>query len=507
MRKLSILLLLLGLYVSSSAQIYVVDALRFMQSEVVGTARTMGAAGAFSAVGGDPGAAYYNPATLGMMRGSQAFITPAMRIGTESFNYLTNNGKSTNVAFPFGYSGAVVSSTTIDGWRDFKSRKNYALTFGRVANFNQQRAFNGLNPNTSITYQYVDEFNAVGADQANAILNNPNINPYNEFSFEAVLAWLGYLANYDSSFGQFFSPVDAPVFQNGQYKTSGGIYEIGFTSSGTYMNERLYLGFGLAVPILNFSSTTTFTEDDYQDGNLSFDQMNLVTDYTTSGAGFNFKLGILYRPMSLFRVGAYIHSPSFFGLNESYQSRMTSRVNLPEAPQDAFANESPEQQFNYSFNTPWKFGVSTAFFIKKIAFISADYEMQDFGSGKYSFGQGFQSFNQVINDQMRQTYRFNHMIRLGAEAAYKKMRFRGGVIYQTSPLDKSIGVQKQGDQSKLTFTTGFGLSWKKFGLDFAYLVTRWDEFYQPYTVVFLDAPTATFSHINRTIAITATVKF
>lgn len=507
MKKIISITLLIGLsFASLKAQIYAVDALRLSYTQLEGTARTLGTGGAFSAVGGDPGALNYNPASLGMMRGSQLFLSPEIRLNKETFNYNNNTGGTNEFSVPWGYSGLVISSNSIDEWKKGDERRtNYAFTFSRAANFNQARSFTALNNDNSITYQYIDEFNQSPQLSQN-LLTNPNVNPFNEFSFESVLSWQSYLANYDTSFQQFFSPVDAPVTQSGHYTTSGGIYNLSFYTASHTKDEKLYYGIGATIPIVRFKSETYFQEDDFQDGNTQFDQMTVTTDYTTQGAGFRILGGLIYRPVSFARVSFYVHSGDFLGLSESYQSRMTSRVDLAEAPQNAFAVESPTQEFSYSFRTPWRFGFGTAFFIKKKGFVSIDYELSNMGSGKYDFGNGFESFNANINDQIDDLYRFNHHLKLGTEFALKAFRLRGGMAYQTSPFSKSL-VSKDGDMARLTFTAGLGYVVKKFSFDLAYVVTRSDEFYQPYSIIFGNAPFATFDYVDRRIALTVSARF
>ncbi|SDY76054.1 hypothetical protein [Hymenobacter psychrophilus] len=58
---------------------YQADALRFSQSQPVGTARTLGLGGATAAVGGDYGSVLVNPAGLGMFQRSEFSFSPGFR--------------------------------------------------------------------------------------------------------------------------------------------------------------------------------------------------------------------------------------------------------------------------------------------------------------------------------------------------------------------------------------------------------------------------------------------
>jgi long-subunit fatty acid transport protein len=136
-----------------------------------------------------------------------------------------------------------------------------------------------------------------------------------------------------------------------------------------------------------------------------------------------------------------------------------------------------------------------------------DYEFADFGSAQYDFGANFGNFNDQVNGPIQETYRFNHQLRLGTEFAIKSFRVRGGMAFQTSPFSKQFDLPSQGDLMRLTFSAGLGYVWKKFNVDLAYITTRSDEFYQPYSIVFGQAPFATLSYVERRIVLTAALKF
>ena len=64
------------------------DAFRYMSPGPTGTARSMGLAGAFSAVGADFSAGTLNLAGLALYRKSEFMLTPAMRIISNKSTYL-----------------------------------------------------------------------------------------------------------------------------------------------------------------------------------------------------------------------------------------------------------------------------------------------------------------------------------------------------------------------------------------------------------------------------------
>ena len=189
--KYSIFFLLMATGFISQGQSFV-DALRYSNFDVIGTARTVGVGGALSALGTDFGVLSTNPAGIALNRRSEFVITPAL-ISNNVESTLTNgsNGPITEtdgqvVINNFGL--LIHSKPRSRVW----TTMNLGIGFNKVVDFNRSTFFEGRSTG-SITDRFVelanangglDEFETGVAADAFAIylLDDPNDNDYhNDF--------------------------------------------------------------------------------------------------------------------------------------------------------------------------------------------------------------------------------------------------------------------------------------------------------------------------------------
>jgi long-subunit fatty acid transport protein len=96
--------------------------------------------------------------------------------------------------------------------------------------------------------------------------------------------------------------------------------------------------------------------------------MTLKNTLSTSGAGANVNVGIIAVPVDFIRLGASIHTPMFYTmqqLNYSTLDFVTGFSGSTQTPTDNYVD--------YQLQTPLQFNVSTAFILDKKGFISAEY--------------------------------------------------------------------------------------------------------------------------------------
>ena len=71
-----------------------IDALRFSQSSIYGTGRSLGLGGAASAMGADLSAASLNPAGLGLYRQGEMVFTPSLRLINTNADFLGESSQA-----------------------------------------------------------------------------------------------------------------------------------------------------------------------------------------------------------------------------------------------------------------------------------------------------------------------------------------------------------------------------------------------------------------------------
>ena len=398
MQKLLFTFLSVSLFYYSNAQTEI-DALRYSKSDIVGTARFSAMAGAYGALGADFTTLSYNPAGIGFYQFNELTVTPSFgnMIATSYFGGGRNEDEKYHANLSnFGY--VVSSPKSGNEWK----RLNLAFGYNRTANYKKRIFISGENSNTSM----IDNF-VVNA-QGNTI---GNLN-----SFTELLAWNTYLfdpldtidnVNYISNLNSSLSKKQEKVINS---NGSSGEYVF---SVGTSYEDRIYLGATIGMPSINYYEKSTYTESEFSDTAAHLQSFDYSEELTTTGRGFNIKLGVIARLNDWIRVGGTLHSPTFYDMEDEYSTAITAVWN------DTLGTKydsSPFGYFNYELKTPWKAIGSVAINIKKQGLITADIEMIDYSSAKFnSDTYKFTDENKLIND----TYTKAINIRLGGELKYK----------------------------------------------------------------------------------------
>jgi hypothetical protein len=419
------------------------DALRFSQTEPLGTARFTSMSGAFGALGGDISTASFNPAGLAVFRRSEITITPGFFIGNTSALFRDNLNENSRNNFAFGNIGLI--GTTIlseegGGWIS----TSYAVGYNRLSNFNNQFIFSGTNRESSLLDVFTDQANRGNFD-----------------AFGSDLAIRGNLIFFDSLANRYVSDIPQGgqgINQRRSLATSGGMGETFFSFAGNYDN-RVYLGATLGIANIRFNSVSNHFEQTLPDTANILNNYTYIEEYSTRGNGFNLKLGALFRVNDWFRVGAAIHTPTYFGLNDTYSSRINSQFKVPFT--DLNQDVSSGGNFRYNLSTPFRASTSLGFIIAKQALIGIDYQYSDFSSAR--FGGNDPGFIQSQNAQISSNLAATHNIRLGGEYRFDPFALRAGYSHTTNPYADNIN---RGDIN--SFSLGFGIREDFYFIDLAF---------------------------------------
>jgi len=208
----------------------------------------------------------------------------------------------------------------------------------------------------------------------------------------------------------------------------------------------------------------------------------LVNRLDTKGTGYNFKLGVIVKPVNELRLGFAFHTPTYYDMRDLY-STVSSFEYLPDNAASFSDGAHCGDQWNeyrYRINTPWRFMGGIAGVIGKSAIVSVDYEYTGYNTMRIKYDNGNEDISSTndINDYFRAA----HKVSVGAE--YKvtpSFALRAGYSYQTSPVKKdyedgvlevntvSTNPSYQFDRTTQYITCGFGYKYKSFYLDMAYV--------------------------------------
>ncbi len=425
-----------------------VDAFRFSEMFYGGTARSMAMGNAFGALGADLSTASTNPAGLGVFKHANFAIAPSFDLSSTNSTFSGSNNYSDDLSFFLNNLGIAFGFNNNNS--EIK-RVNIAIGYNRYNNFNNNYNIGGINDKGSMLDAFM--FDANGFTNENLDL------------FSTDLAWDTWLINdygqeYDNVLWKASNPPKYGQDVSKIIQTSGGAGETFFSSALNY-NDILYFGGTLGLQYFNYTSNSTYTESNFVDNDSlkSFSYQETVVD---DGTGVNFKFGVLVRPADFIRIGAAIHSPTFFNITDEYETSMTSFWNYPygENQEFSYQKDSPHNTFKYRISTPMRLLGNLGFVIKNVALIGIDYEYVDYSSMRMS-ANDYMFTNE--NKAIKETFRSVHNLKAGAEVRLGLFSLRGGYAYWGNPYKNNV----QYDFSQIS--GGVGFSRNNFFLDIAYI--------------------------------------
>lgn len=438
------------------------EAFTFSQADYLGTARFMGAGGAFGATGGDFSAVTTNPASIGLYKRHEVSFTPmGLLFGYSDSRYYSTNGTAKNFKYTVPECGIVLANTIHQesGWKAWQ----FGFGYNRIMDFNS-------------SYRAHAQVNGCLGD---VIAGHANGTNYNNLYGDASLAWLGWMIDTIPGYqNQYWSLYNGETIdQKATVVRSGGINEMTLTVGGNY-NDKLFVGATLGFPFLDFKEKTTYTElpaESDEIGNVS--RYTLYTLQKNSGTGVNLKLGIIYQPADFVRIGVSFHTPTYYWKIKDYLYRelSTDYLNIPNLQNSVF---SYENQNKFSLTTPLKFNVSTSFLINKRAFIAAEYEFMNYGMASlYDDNYDYIRENDIIHEK----YGASHNIRVGAEVNLTQgFALRAGYRLKTSPYKLN---ETPYNNTAHFISAGLGFRSKFFFFDVAYMLRMCKDSYWLYDPV------------------------
>ncbi len=496
------------------------EAYNFSNTTVQGTARSMGIGNALGSVGGDFSSLGVNPAGLGVYRSSELTFTPSLRMNSASADYTGTNTMDNNSHFNINSFGIVLTHAAKGRRAEHKNWKavSFAIGMNRLADFNREYVYQGKNNTSSASQAFESDANQ---NPGNAGSSTPN-------SSLGYIGYASYLLNQNPTTGQFYStvPFAGGVSQMKSVSESGGIDEYSISLGGNY-KEKLMLGISIGIPNVNYhryySYQETLSNDNTANNPYGFTSFNYNQAVDITGTGVNAKIGAIYKISNSFRIGAAFHSPTYYSLSDYSSPGITTVHNDSMVVLSGDNGYLPQNQFDYNLTTPWKAVLSATFIMKKLGFITADYEYVDYASMRYSYPTGFEAEQTSMNQEIRKSYQGVSNFRLGAEGRITKVfMVRLGAGYYGN------AYTAYGEANNLNYTTqridlnaGLGFHFRHFFTDLGFVHSMYQGFQQPYSIVYNNGagtnyvtsgpqatvPQAKIDYALNNIALTLGVKF
>ena len=248
---------------------------------------------------------------------------------------------------------------------------------------------------------------------------------------------------------------------------------------GANFNHQVYVGATLGLQDLYYNESSTYSEDG------EFGYFDYYSSTKTRGYGYNLKLGAIYRPIPALRLGAALHTPTFFVLNEDFSSVMKSNLqNVSVEANGAHSAETPLGSYEYKMDTPMRAIGSLAYQFGKMGMVSFDYEYVDYSAMKLRNKlQDGTSFS-VDNTDIKTIYQSVSNLRIGAEVKpTEAVSLRAGYELFGNPYKSVAFNQSQAnkDYSYNTINAGIGYRVDNITLDVSYTLgsrTNYNYIYQ-----------------------------
>jgi hypothetical protein len=432
----------------------------------------MSMGGAFTALGGDISSLSQNPAGLGVFRSSEITITPQLEYFKS--NSLFNGTSSNDFLYNFNLGqGGIVANIIKNESESGLITLNFGYSFSRTNNLTQTIVINGTSNSSSLADYWVDEADGLTKDQLSILNNN---------ALDAYLAWGTYvidsLSGSDNSYGTIYSNYgDNPPSVYGQnmkrvITNTGYTGEHAISIGGNYSN-KLFFGATLGITTLSYESRYEHSESTDITYPSNFKDFDYTFYYRDNGTGFNLKLGAIYKPIEILRLGFAFHSPTVYRINEYLYDNISTHIYG-----DNYTASNTATTFSYGTTTPFRVLTGAALQIKKIALLSIDYEFVDYSAAKF-FGIGDNNFDYTkTNELIKNSLGMSNNIRLGAEVRLSNIYFRGGYGYYGKAWKSG---QNNANQSYNSISCGIGFREKNIFADFGFSTMANKDNYILYT--------------------------
>lgn len=455
MKRIFVILILTLTILKVNAQ-NEIDALRYSQNFYAGTARFAGMGGAFGALGSDFSTLSINPAGIGLFKTSEFTFTPSFYIAntSSSFNGSVNDDNKYN--FNLGNIGFVYDFykrgkfAEGNGWKDIQ----FGFGINRLNNYNNRMIIDGFSANSTMMNQYIDWAKGYKPADLNV--------------FDTQLAYQTYLINPTGDSTQYDSPVKGNVTQRKTLSASGSTNEFVITLGGNY-SDKFYLGATIGFPFIKYSEQSTYREFNQDSSVHNFNSFTVNDDLTTSGAGINVKLGMIYRPNNFVRLGVALHTPTYY---YSMQDQWSRKISSDMGVDGKYSTDPSQGTFDYQITTPMRMIGSLAFLIGDMGLVSADYEFVDYSDARLR-ADNEEFFNQ--NEKIQEKYTSTANIRVGTEWRLNPVTLRAGYGIYGSPFKTTIN-----DGKRTVYSFGLGFKEKQYYIDFAYSYAQQKEDYYFY---------------------------
>jgi len=427
-------------------------------SDLSGSARYIGMAGAFGALGGDLTSISDNPAASSVFLNTEIGGSVNFQGRENKGNYFRTLQTTEDENFYFDQFGGVFVFNNTDPENPW-TRISAGFNINRVATFDQNAGINGINSSGIADYfLYYADGVPFGDIQLYDDENIEDVYRYlgDEVGYGFQQAFLGYQAyiidpySFDDAERSYFSNVDSNQVRHDLDLSNRGFHrKTSFNFSALYQNV-LHLGVNVNSHRIEFINDQDLFEGDHDLDSFVHD-INFNNSLISIGKGFSMQFGAILKLKNL-RLGASYDSPQWIDLQDETKQNLSayrfedgSEIQEIVDPYEITNTFAP-----YRLKIPSKINLSFAYIFNERGLISFDYSTQDLSNSSLSQSGG-SDFLDNLNAAVNTSFNAVNTIKIGGEYRIKDLSLRGGYFYRT----KNQSLVSNDDQA---FTLGIGLN-------------------------------------------------
>ncbi len=493
--KTKVFVIIIALFIGTRQGLFaqdIRDALLFGQSNLTGTARSLGMAGTSVALGADYGTVSINPAGIATATKSYLMISPSLQIIGSTSDYLGNSVSSSKSSFGLSNFG-LISTANKPTDNSFKGL-TLALGYNQIANSSVSIQAEGFNTKNSMSYFFASLANGIDFSTINQ-----------DDYYYTYIGWQAYLIDtLPGTTNQYRGVVDKDIYQEYSEDRKFRIGEWNLALAGNWDN-RLFIGMGVGIQDISGKKEISLYEEDsknlhqvYNPANGQYDFQSALFYETvrSSGVGINATLGVLFYPTDYFRLGFSLKSPTAISMKDVYAAALDP-VKFDGGNPNTFSAQTNEFVSRYSVTSPYELNAGALLLIGKAGLIQADFNFKDYTQIRYNSRDAvaaFSGLNKLISNYFSQTYR----IRIGGEMKLDNFYLRAGGGYVGGILSEQGKVYYDENGNKNTINPAqiiysLGVGYKSRGVffDLAMLHQARIEKFLPYSIDEQKYPTLT----------------
>lgn len=467
------------------------EAVRLLNSDLVGTARYIGMGGSMASLGTDISVMGTNPAGTALYRSNDVMLTAGLSTAKNEVKMAGTVSKNDNTFFSIDNAGVVMANNIDSGILKFL---NVGFNYKRRNNLQREFAMAGATGGYSQMYQMQALYDAPDIPFDIAEMN-PQYYTSLEYSWLALLAADGGLL-YEGYYDEDNNIIDQGALNyDSDYMLyasdeQGGV-DLVECNLSCNLNDRVYLGVTLGFHSVDYSRYSYYGED-YGDEVV----YTIYNNYETKGSGFDLKLGAIFRPFeeSPFRFGIAVHTPTWYQLTDRMSAEIEGHKTdfvpgyMNTVSYDAYGDD---YYVDYNLRTPWRYNVSAAYTFGNYLALNAEYEYSDYTTAEMEYSDSYFPKNMPVNEEFKSNMRGVSSYKIGAEFKFdKSFSMRCGYNHVTTPFKK--GAAKYMLQTNDTnteylnsletnnYSVGIGYRGTTFYADASFLFTVQDAEFYPF---------------------------